>query len=56
MFEVLFNMKKARITIVIVFIAFLVVVSGGSLLMKDRKFSPNENRYLASFRRDSRII
>ena len=47
MFEVLFNMKKARITIVIVFIAFLVVVSGGSLLMKDRKFSPNENRYLA---------
>ena len=40
-------MKKARITIVIVFIAFLVVVSGGSLLMKDRKFSPNENRYLA---------
>lgn len=40
-------MKKARITIVIVFIAFLVVISGGSLLMKDRKFSPNENRYLA---------
>lgn len=40
-------MKKARITIVIVFIAFLVAVSGGSLLMKDRKFSPNENRYLA---------
>ena len=40
-------MKKARLTIVIVFIAFLVLISGGSLLMKDRKFSPNENRYLA---------
>lgn len=39
-------MKKARLTIVIVFIAFLVLISGGSLLMKDRKFSPNENRYL----------
>ena len=40
-------MKKARLTIVIVFIAFLVLISGGSILMKDRKFSPNENRYLA---------
>ena len=40
-------MKKARLTIVIVFIAFLVLISGGSLLMKDRKFSPNENRYLS---------
>ncbi len=40
-------MKKARFAIVIVFIAFLVLISGGSLLMKDRKFSPNENRYLA---------
>lgn len=40
-------MKKARLTIVIVFIVFIVCVSGGSLLMKDRKFSPNENRYLS---------
>ena len=32
---------------IVIFVAFLVLVSGGSLLMKDREFSPNENRYLA---------
>jgi hypothetical protein len=32
---------------IVIFVAFLALVSGGSLLMKDREFSPNENRYLA---------
>lgn len=40
-------MKKIRVGIVIVFVAFLVFISGGSLVAKDREFSPNENRYLA---------
>lgn len=40
-------MKKIRVASVAVFVAFLVLVSGGSLVMKDREFSPNENRYLA---------
>ena len=40
-------MKKIRLGTTIVFLAFLVLVSGGSLLIKDRDFSPNENRYLA---------
>ena len=31
---------------IVIFVAFLVLVSGGSRLMKDREFSPNENRYL----------
>lgn len=40
-------MKKARLAIIILFIAFIASVSGISLVMKDRAFSPNENRYLA---------
>ena len=40
-------MKKIRIAITIIFIAFITAVSGISLIMKDRSFSPNENRYLA---------
>lgn len=40
-------MKKIRIGIVIIFAAFIAFVSGGSLIAKDREFSPNENRYLA---------
>ena len=40
-------MKKIRLATIIVFLAFLALVSGGSLLLKDRDFSPNENRYLA---------
>ena len=40
-------MKKIRVTMIVIFVAFLALVSGGSLLMKDREFSPNENRYLA---------
>ena len=40
-------MKKVRIIIIIVFIGFSVLISGTSLIIKDREFSPNENRYLA---------
>lgn len=40
-------MKKVRIIIIIVFIGFFVLISGTSLITKDREFSPNENRYLA---------
>ena len=40
-------MKKIRVTMIVIFVAFLALVSGGSLLMKDREFSLNENRYLA---------
>ena len=40
-------MKKTRIAITIIFIAFMGLVSGISLITPDRKFSPNENRYLA---------
>ena len=40
-------MKKIRVAMIVIFVAFLALVSGGSLLMKDREFSPNENRYLA---------
>ena len=40
-------MKKVRIIIIIVFIVFFVLISGTSLIIKDREFSPNENRYLA---------
>ncbi len=40
-------MKKTRVFIVILFVVFLASVSGISLAMKDREFSPNENRYLA---------
>lgn len=40
-------MKKVRIMIIIVFIGFFVLISGASLIIKDREFSPNENRYLA---------
>lgn len=40
-------MKKIRLVIVIVFLAFIAFVSCGSLIIKDRDFSPNENRYLA---------
>ncbi|MCM1283290.1 MAG: DHHW family protein [Muribaculaceae bacterium] len=40
-------MKRTRIVLTILFLAFFVGVSGGSLLVKDREFSPNENRYLA---------
>lgn len=40
-------MKKIRIVIIIVFLTFIAFVSCGSLIMKDRDFSPNENRYLA---------
>lgn len=40
-------MKKVRIIIIIVFIVFFVLISGASLIIKDREFSPNENRYLA---------
>ena len=40
-------MKKVRIIIIIVFIGFFVLISGTSLIIKDREFSPNENRYLA---------
>ena len=39
-------MKKVRIIIIIVFIGFFVLISGASLIIKDREFSPNENRYL----------
>ena len=41
------SLKKIRVTMIVIFVAFLALVSGGSLLMKDREFSPNENRYLA---------
>ena len=40
-------MKKVRIIIIIVCIGFFVLISGTSLIIKDREFSPNENRYLA---------
>ena len=40
-------MKKVRIIIIIVFIGFFVLISGASLIIKDREFSPNEHRYLA---------
>ena len=40
-------MKKVRIIIIIVFIGFFVLITGASLIIKDREFSPNENRYLA---------
>ena len=40
-------MKKVRIIIIIVFIGFFVLISGASLIIKDREFSPNENRYRA---------
>lgn len=40
-------MKKVRIIIIIVFIGFFVLISGAGLIIKDREFSPNENRYLA---------
>lgn len=40
-------MKKVRIIIIIVFIGFFVLISAASLIIKDREFSPNENRYLA---------
>ena len=40
-------MKKVSIIIIIVFIGFFVLISGTSLIIKDREFSPNENRYLA---------
>ena len=40
-------MKKVRIIIIIVFIGFFVLISGANLIIKDREFSPNENRYLA---------
>ena len=40
-------MKKVRIIIIVVFIGFFVLISGASLIIKDREFSPNENRYLA---------
>ena len=40
-------MKKVRIIIIIVFIGFFVLISGASLIIKEREFSPNENRYLA---------
>ena len=40
-------MKKVRIIIIIVFIGFFVLISGASLIIKDREFSPNENRYLS---------
>lgn len=40
-------MKKVRIIIIIVFIGFFALISGASLIIKDREFSPNENRYLA---------
>lgn len=40
-------MKKTRLAITIVFIAFIAALSGGSLITKDKAFSPNENRYLA---------
>ena len=43
-------MKKISVTMIVIFVAFLALVSGGSLLMKDREFSPNENRYLAELR------
>ena len=29
---------------IVIFVAFVALVSGGGLLMKDREFSPNENR------------
>ena len=40
-------MKKIRVIVVMVFLSFIAFVSVGSLLTKDREFSPNENRYLA---------
>ena len=39
-------MKKIRVIVVMVFLSFIAFVSVGSLLTKDREFSPNENRYL----------
>lgn len=39
-------MKKIRVMLVLVFLSFITFVSVGSLLAKDREFSPNENRYL----------
>lgn len=32
---------------VVAFVAFIALISGGSLVARDRTFSPNENRYLA---------
>ena len=40
-------MKKIRVIVVMVFLSFIAFVSVGSLLTKDREFSPNENRYLS---------
>ena len=40
-------MKKTRIVMVVLFLGFLVGISGAGLIVKDREFSPNENRYLA---------
>lgn len=39
-------MKKIRVAIIVVFLSFIGFVSVGSLVEKDREFSPNENRYL----------
>lgn len=39
-------MKKIRVIVVLVFLSFIAFVSVGSLLARDREFSPNENRYL----------
>lgn len=40
-------MKRTNLAVTIIFILFMTAVSGISLVMPDRKFSPNENRYLA---------
>lgn len=39
-------LKKIRVMVVMVFLSVLAFVSVGSLIAKDREFSPNENRYL----------
>lgn len=40
-------MKKTKYIITVLFIVFITAVSAISFLMPDRKFSPNENRYLS---------
>ncbi len=39
-------MKKTNLAVTIIFLLFIAAVSGISMAMPDREFSPNENRYL----------
>lgn len=44
-------MKKTKVAMSVAFLLMLILLSVGSLLLPDREFSENENRYLASMPR-----